>query len=74
MIARLKLYAIAAGVFVAALLAAYFAGDSKGAASAKAKQAEADRHAATKAKGVADAVDNLGASDVSARLDKWMRD
>lgn len=74
MIARLKLYAVAAGVFLAALLAAYFEGLSKGNTSAKQKQAADNAAAATKAKGVSDAVDTLNSGDVHARLGKWMRD
>ncbi len=73
-IGRIKLYLIAAGVFVAAVLAAYLDGRAKGSLTTKATQAAAEAKAATKAKGVSDEVQSLTPDAVKSGLDKWMRD
>ena len=72
---KAKLYLIAAGVFIAAILAAYVKGEFAGSADAKAKAAEAARKSAQKARKVEHEVDSLSANDVSDRLKRrWMRD
>lgn len=71
---RWKLYAIAAGVFLSALVAAYVKGQVEGRASAKSNAAEAARKAVEKAKKVQTNVASQSDAVVHERLNGWMRD
>ena len=67
---RLTGYLAAIGIAASILLAAY----NKGRRDAKANQTAQDIKAIRKAREVENEVSGLGAGELDARLDRWMRD
>lgn len=71
---RISGYATAAGVALAVIAGAFLYGRSDGKADAEAEQARNNAKAIKKARGVEDAVQDMGSADIDAGLAKWMRD
>ncbi|RDL51788.1 hypothetical protein BLJAPNOD_02929 [Ensifer sp. M14] len=63
-----------AGVALAIVAGAFFYGRSNGKAEAKAEQAKANAKAIKQARGVEDAIQNMGGDRVDDALSKWLRD
>lgn len=71
--ARIKLYAIAAGAFLLALVGIYFRGRSDAADRLEAKRAKAQFDAMKQAKEIADEIENLDDPGLSERASRYVR-
>jgi hypothetical protein len=73
MIARLKLWAAAVGLVVAALLASWFGGRKSARTDTKIKRLEDDLAAASRAKEIEDEVEAMRPDALRERARKWVR-
>ena len=71
---RIKTYLAAAGVFIAALFAAWFSGRRGGMSDAEAKAAQDRLNAMKAANNVRDEINDMGSDDRRDALAKWLRD
>jgi len=72
-LARLKLYAIGAAVFIAALLGIYFRGRADGRDDLEYKMKDDRLDKLLKAKAVQDEIQTVDDDDIAARASKWVR-
>ena len=71
---RISSWLAPVSVALAIVAGAFFYGRSSGKADAKAEQAKANAKAIKQARGVEDAINEMGGGDVDRALGKWLRD